>query len=110
MTFTNFMSPNDQTALVQKEIIKAIIHEIDKAAQRSLEATRYMNKQQTCAYLQISNNTLDKWIRRGLPCISIDNTRRFDRRAIDEWLTCGYNGDTPLTRNQRSFNHEHYQN
>jgi excisionase family DNA binding protein len=47
---------------------------------------RYMNKQETCDYLKISNNTLDKWIGYGLPFILVGNTRRFDRVAIDKWL------------------------
>lgn len=46
-----------------------------------------MNKKQTCNYLQISNNTLDSWIREGLPFIKINGSNRFDRVAVDKWLT-----------------------
>lgn len=45
-----------------------------------------MNKQETCDYIKISNNTLDKWIGYGLPFILVGSTRRFDRIAIDKWL------------------------
>ncbi|MDN3095142.1 helix-turn-helix domain-containing protein [Enterococcus faecalis] len=47
---------------------------------------RYMNKKQTCEYLQISNNTLDNWITRGFPQIKINQSIRYDRLAIDDWL------------------------
>lgn len=47
---------------------------------------RYMNKKQTCEYLQISNNTLDSWISRGFPQIKINHSIRYDRLAIDKWL------------------------
>ena len=46
-----------------------------------------MNKKQTCAYLNISNNTLDHWIQQGLPVIRIGKSIRFDRKTIDSWLT-----------------------
>ena len=45
-----------------------------------------MNKKQTCNYLQITNNTLDSWIKQGLPKIVISGSTRFDKIAIDEWL------------------------
>lgn len=47
---------------------------------------RYMNKKQTCKYLQVSNNTLDSWILYGLPQILINNSVRYDRFAIDRWM------------------------
>lgn len=45
-----------------------------------------MNKKQTCNYLQISNNTLDSWIKQGFPVIKINGSTRFDKHAIDSWL------------------------
>lgn len=72
---------------VQRELVKTLLQEFNNAAERTLNAQRYMNKQQTCKYLQISNNTLDCWIKRGLPFVSVGSVRRFDRQAIDKWLT-----------------------
>ncbi|HEO7026298.1 TPA: helix-turn-helix domain-containing protein, partial [Streptococcus agalactiae] len=46
----------------------------------------YLNKLQTCQYLGISNNTLDSWIKLGLPVIKIGKTIRFDKNAINSWL------------------------
>ncbi|NQM12717.1 helix-turn-helix domain-containing protein [Streptococcus suis] len=34
----------------------------------------------------MSNNTLDEWIRKGLPSIKIGKTVRFNKQAIDAWL------------------------
>ena len=46
----------------------------------------YLNKQETCDYLGISNNTLDAWIREGLPVIKIVKSVRFDRLTISDWM------------------------
>lgn len=46
----------------------------------------YLNKKDTCIYLRITNNTLDKWIGLGLPSIIIGRTIRFDKSQIDSWL------------------------
>lgn len=45
-----------------------------------------MNKKATCSYLQVANNTLDKWIVAGLPVIHIDGVIRFDKLAINDWM------------------------
>ena len=34
----------------------------------------------------LSNNTLDSWIRKGLPIIRIGKTVRFDKTEINRWL------------------------
>ena len=44
------------------------------------------DKAQTCQYLGISNNTLDLWVKQGLPVIKIGKTVRFDKSAINSWL------------------------
>lgn len=62
-----------------------IVKEILVALNLKLE-TRYLAKKETCKYLKISNNTLDKWILQGLPVLRINGVLRFDRVAIDKWL------------------------
>lgn len=64
------------TSMISKEISK-----LDNSKQR------YMNKKQTCTYLQIANNTLDDWIKMGLPVIRINSVMRFDSLEIDNWLS-----------------------
>ncbi|MGG5370781.1 helix-turn-helix domain-containing protein [Enterococcus sp. AZ196] len=49
---------------------------------------RYFTKKETCQYLHISNNTLDKWVNQGLPKIVIEGVVRFDKEAVNQWLHC----------------------
>lgn len=62
-----------------------IVKEVMVALNLKLE-NRYLAKKETCKYLKISNNTLDKWILQGLPVLRINGVLRFDRIAIDKWL------------------------
>lgn len=77
---------DDQIKVIQKQVFNLISTEIMKIKDGS-DKQRYMNKKQTCSYLQISNNTLDHWIDRGLPVIKINGVVRFDSLAIDKWLS-----------------------
>ncbi|MGG5342412.1 helix-turn-helix domain-containing protein [Enterococcus sp. AZ192] len=89
-----------QIEMLQQQISQLILNEVSKIDNNK---PRYMNKKQTCSYLQISNNTLDYWIKKGLPVIRINGVMRFDSLEIDNWLSTKYNRVTPLTRKQRSF-------
>ena len=77
---------DNQQNLSKQELVKNILDEVKSALTQLTINNRYMNKQETCDYLKISNNTLDKWIEYGLPFILVGSTRRFDRVAIDKWL------------------------
>ncbi|WP_270312597.1 helix-turn-helix domain-containing protein [Ligilactobacillus agilis] len=77
---------DNQQNLTEQELVKNILDEVKSTLTQLTINNRYMNKQETCDYLRISNNTLDKWIGYGLPFILVGNTRRFDRVAIDKWL------------------------
>ena len=91
----------EQIREFQKQLTSLISKEISKLDNNK---QRYMNKKQTCAYLNLSNNTLDRWLEIGLPVIEINGTRRFDSLEIDKWLASKYNRvTTPLTRKQGSF-------
>ncbi|EMW5477806.1 helix-turn-helix domain-containing protein [Enterococcus faecalis] len=47
----------------------------------------YLNKKQTCEFLGIDNNTLDKWIRiYNFPVIKIDGIIRFDVEDIKSFM------------------------
>lgn len=76
------------TIITKKDLndLKAnIVNDIMVAINTKLE-NRYLAKKETCKYLKISNNTLDKWILQGLPVLRINGVLRFDRLAIDKWL------------------------
>lgn len=89
-----------QIEMLQQQISQLVLNEVSKIDNNK---PRYMNKKQTCGYLQVSNNTLDSWIKTGLPVIRINRIMRFDSLEIDTWLSTKYNRVTPLTRKQRSF-------
>ncbi|WP_242259035.1 helix-turn-helix domain-containing protein [Streptococcus thoraltensis] len=74
----------EQEEQIRKQIQEILISELEKLSNTT---TCYMNKKQTCTYLNISNNTLDNWIQQGLPVIRIGNSVRFDRKTIDKWLS-----------------------
>ncbi|MEQ7093591.1 helix-turn-helix domain-containing protein [Enterococcus gallinarum] len=47
----------------------------------------YLNKKQTCEFLGIDNNTLDKWIRvYNFPIIKIDGVVRFAVEDIKDFM------------------------
>ncbi|EGO2698448.1 DNA-binding protein [Enterococcus faecalis] len=52
-----------------------------------MKSKAYFNKKQTCEFLGIDNNTLDKWIRvYNFPVIKIDGVVRFDVEDIKVFM------------------------
>lgn len=78
--------PDEQIQQIQLLLSNLIQKEIEKQLSQSGIESPYLNKQQACTYLGISNNTLDSWIQRGLPVIKIGKSIRFNKQAIDNWL------------------------
>lgn len=78
--------PDEQVHQIQLLIATLIKQEIENRLNNSNLSSPFLNKQQTCDYLGISNNTLDSWIRKGLPVIRIGKTVRFDKAEINHWL------------------------
>lgn len=87
MLTLNITLNDEQTTMLQQGLRTLISHEITKMGPNLDKKQRYMNKKETCDYLRISNNTLDRWIDSGLPVIKKDGVLRFDILAVDEWLT-----------------------
>lgn len=77
---------DDQLVAIKNQLSTLILSEIERTRTQVHLNDRYLSKKQTCRYLQVSNNTLDSWIRQGLPKIKISGTIRFDKVAIDNWL------------------------
>lgn len=51
------------------------------------DTKNYLNKKQTCEFLKIDNNTLDKWIKQHkFPIIRIDKVIRFEVEDIKEFM------------------------
>ncbi len=78
--------PDEKIHQIQLLLSNLIKKEIREQLDENSIYSPYLNKQQTCDYLGISNNTLDSWIRRGPPSIKIGKTIRFRKDAIDSWL------------------------
>lgn len=78
--------PDEQIHQIQLLIADLLKHEIENRLNNSTLGSPFLNKQQTCDYLGISNNTLDSWVRKGLPIIRVGKTVRFDKTEINRWL------------------------
>ena len=78
--------PDEQIHQIQHLIADLIKREIENRLDNSNIESPFLNKQQTCNYLGISNNTLDNWIKKGLPIIRIGKTVRFDKTEVNRWL------------------------
>ncbi|MDG3132731.1 helix-turn-helix domain-containing protein [Streptococcus suis] len=78
--------PDEQIHQIQLLIADLIKQEVENRLDNSNLSSPFLNKQQACEYLGISNNTLDSWIRKGLPIIRIGKTVRFDKAEINRWL------------------------
>lgn len=78
--------PDEQIHQIQLLIADLLKHEIENRLNNSNLESPFLNKQQACHYLGISNNTLDSWIKKGLPHIRVGKTIRFDKVEINRWL------------------------
>lgn len=78
--------PDEQIRQIQLLIADLIKREIENRLDNSNIGSPFLNKQQACDYLGISNNTLDSWIKKGLPVIRIGKTVRFDKTELNRWL------------------------
>lgn len=78
--------PDEQIRQIQLLIAEIIIQELDNRLNKLNLDSPYLNKKQTCHYLGISNNTLDSWIKKGLPVSQIYKTVRFDKNQINRWM------------------------
>jgi len=78
--------PDEQVQQIQLLLAELIKKEIENRLNNSNLDSPFLNKQQACHYLGISNNTLDSWIKKGLPHIKVGKTIRFDKAEINRWL------------------------
>lgn len=78
--------PDEQVQQIQRLLAELIKKEIENRLNNNNLDSPFLNKQQACNYLSISNNTLDSWIKQGLPYIRVGKTVRFDKTEINRWL------------------------
>jgi len=77
---------DEQIHQIQLLIADLIKREVENRLDNRNIKSPFLNKQQACDYLGISNNTLDSWIKKGLPVIRIGKTVRFNKTEINRWL------------------------
>lgn len=78
--------PDEQIHQLQLLISRLIENEIKNKLDSNNIESPFLNKQQACKYQGIANNTLDSWIKKGLPVIRVGKTVRFDRAELNQWL------------------------
>ena len=78
--------PDEQIHQLQLLISQLIENEIKNKLDSNNAESPFLNKQQACKYPGIANNTLDSWIKKGLPVIRVGKTVRFDRAELNHWL------------------------
>ncbi|HFI0562655.1 TPA: helix-turn-helix domain-containing protein [Streptococcus suis] len=78
--------PEEQIYQIQLLLSNLIKKEIEIQLSTNSTNSPYLNKKQTCDYLGISNNTLDKWVQKGLPHIKINKSIRFHKQTLDSWI------------------------
>ncbi|MEZ7626333.1 helix-turn-helix domain-containing protein [Streptococcus sp. 27098_8_148] len=82
----NVFIPEELIKQVQLLLSDIVKKELNKFLDTNESTHHFLNKKQTCEYLNISNNTLDSWIKQGLPCIKVGKTVRFSKTEINRWL------------------------
>lgn len=71
------------------DAIATAVFDTFKAAQKAStnDWPLYLSKKQACEYLNISNKTLDEWIRNeNVPYKHIGKTYRFNRNDLDKFM------------------------
>lgn len=69
-----------------EKITKIILYNYLSLWRFNIKQKSYLNKK-TCKFLNIDNNTLDKWIKQyNFPCIKIDRVIRFEIEDIKEFM------------------------
>lgn len=83
----NLFIPDDEMVRqLQLLISDTVKKELDKFLDINENINHFLNKKQACKYQGIANNTLDSWIKKGLPVIRVGKTVRFDRAELNQWL------------------------
>lgn len=77
---------DEQLNELQATVYLHIKEEIERAREDCRLEQVYMTKKETCTYLHVSNNTLDKFIEAGLPKVNLAGITRFNKQVIDQWL------------------------
>lgn len=83
----NFEMPAEFETELQRSVTK-IVSEAVEGVGTNKQYPAYMGKGQVCEYLNISRNTLDTWIRKGIAprYTLLGGTYRFKRTEVDSFM------------------------
>lgn len=74
------------------KVVNQVEEKLDIAIERRLGVFNgninkpYMNKKEAAQYINVSFNTLQKFIDNGLPVIEVDGVKLLSKKDIDEFL------------------------
>ncbi len=82
----HFELSEDQELQIKATIQKMIISTLSSFTEKYGLDDKYMKKYELARYLHLSNNTVNKLIKNGLPQISVQGTILYNKHQVDEWL------------------------
>lgn len=73
---------------LEDKITNNVITIVNSAAVEAMKKSdrRYYKKKAFCTQMQISHNTLQGWITKGLPCIQVEGISLIDMRDAEKFL------------------------
>lgn len=71
---------------VLQQTIDISLKKIVNQTVTTLNQPEYVNKAQACKYANISFNTLQQWLKAGLPYYHINNVIRISLKELDRWI------------------------
>lgn len=80
--------------VLSNEFLDAMMGDVTDKVDQSLQRiekhyavrSRHLKKKNACIYADISGQTLEKWLAKGLPVSKIDGCFRIDTKDIDEFI------------------------
>lgn len=74
-----------QLDALQQNIYSSLKDIVDQTV-TTLNHPEYVNKAQACKYANISFNTLQQWLKDGLPYYHINKVIRISLKELDHWI------------------------
>jgi hypothetical protein len=82
----SFNLDEQQKKTIEHEIQALIGEAVNTFSSKYSLEFPYMKKRELELYLHLSNNTIDKLLRAGLPRICVQGITIYSKRQVDEWL------------------------
>jgi len=84
---TMVLLSDEQKTALQADIFQMVNTSLEQARKGvGLNNKEWLKKYEACKYLNVANNTLDQFIKRGLPSHTIGNRTLYNRKEIDDFI------------------------